>query len=39
MLGLNNYLLHTFTFRQILLSDVMRTREVGLLFKISEQKI
>jgi len=39
MLGLNNYLFHTFIVRQTLLTDVMRTNEVGILFIISEQNI
>jgi len=39
MLGPNNYLLHTFTFRQTLLPDVMRTREVGILLRKSEEII
>jgi hypothetical protein len=39
MLGLNNYLLHTFTVRQTLLPDVMRTKEVGILLKKSAHKI
>jgi hypothetical protein len=39
MLGLNNYLLHTFLARQKLLPDVMRTMEMGILLRKSEQKI